>query len=137
MMTKKSINKRPEKGSGDENQPRSFELPQLRLVELTQEENKSLNRSIAETLEVLMRKKQGKSVRDLIETPVLDIRELESFRKSGLTKEDLVEMQNFIDDEVIKFVDSRRAQVIPLLGRIVISIVATKTAKKICKKIKC
>jgi len=135
MMTKKSINKVQEKGS--EQLPRSFELPQLRLVELTPEENKLLNHSIAQTLEVLMLKKQGKSVRGLIETPVLDIKELESFRKSGLTKEDLVEMQNYIDDEVIKFVDSRRAQLIPFLGRIVISIVASKTSKKICKKIRC
>lgn len=136
-MIKRSINKRQERGSGDEKPPRSFELPQLRLAELNQEENKLLNRSIAQTLEVLMRKKQGKSVRDLIETPVLDIKELESFRKSGLTKEDLIEMQSFIDDEVIKFIDSRRVQAIPFLGRIVISIVASKTSKKICKKIKC
>lgn len=126
------------KTSGDKKRPRTFELPQLHLVELTQKENKTLNHSIAEMVESIILTKQGKPVSDQLETPVLSMKELEPFRKVGLSKDDMVEMQTFIDDEVKKFVDRSRMAVVPaLVGRIVVKIVAGQVAKKICKKINC
>ena len=131
----KAPKKRIEKDySGEENSPLKFEFPKLKLEQLNREENDALNSSVEQALEAILHKKQGKPLSELLETPILDVKDLEPFQKAGLTKDDVNEIQSFVDAEVGKFVDRQRVAAIPIVGRVVVSIVASKIAKKISKK---
>ena len=112
-------------------------MPKLQFAELKEEENNAVNESIKEILRAAEVKKKGGRLSDALKYPIMPMEEIASFKSQNLTNRDLKEMQREIDKEVAAFVNTSEAAAIPIVGRIVVSIVASKTAKIICRKINC